>query len=271
MYSFKRFRIFIIIILAVIIIGTIGMMMIEHLSFLDAFYFTIVTIATVGYGDIHPVTAGGKVFSIFLIIIGIGTFLTLLTNIVQWLVQRRQNTLHKHRLNMLIGVFFTEAGNRLLQTFTQFDPNIDNVRKDFIVTAEWSAKDFTHLKTRLRRYEHIINPSSIELEALYLDLKEKGDFFVRQLENTDLVENEQFAELLWAAVHLRDELAARTTFIKLPESDIAHLVNDMKRVYSLLTLQWIDYMQYLKNRYPFLFSLALRTNPFVENPSAIVE
>ena len=71
-------------------------------------------------------------------------------------------------------------------------------------------------------------------------------------------------------VHLRDELAARSTLTGLPETDIAHLANDVKRAYSLLTRQWIEYMLYLKNRYPFLFSLALRTNPFVENPSAIV-
>ena len=45
---------------------------------------------------------------------------------------------------------------------------------------------------------------------------------------------------------------------------------DIKRAYGLLTRQWLDYMQYLKNRYPFLFSLALRTNPFAESASAIV-
>jgi hypothetical protein len=72
-------------------------------------------------------------------------------------------------------------------------------------------------------------------------------------------------------VHLRDELAARTTFTNLPATDTAHIANDVKRAYSLLTLQWIDYMQYLKNRYPFLFSLALRTNPFVENPSPVIK
>ena len=271
MYSIKRFWLYLLIIIAVIIIGTIGMMLIENLSLLDAFYFTIVTIATVGYGDISPATTAGKIFSIFLIVIGIGTFLTMLTNMVQWFIQRRQNSMHQHRLNMLIGVFFTEAGNRLLHTFTKFDPNIASVRKDFIVTAQWSAEDFNQLKKRLSRYEHNIDSAKLNLEELYLYLMEKGDFFVRQLENTDLVENIQFTELLWAIVHLRDELAARPGFTDLPETDISHFANDIKRAYSLLTLQWIHYMQYLKTRYPFLFSLALRTNPFVENPSAIVK
>jgi hypothetical protein len=179
--------------------------------------------------------------------------------------------MHKQRLNMLIGVFFTEAGNQLLHTFTSFDPNIGSVRKDFIVTAEWSEKEFTQLRKRLNGYEYTVDPTLLDLDGLHRYLKEKGDLLLRQLENADLVENETFAELLWAVVHLRDELAARPAFTNLPEADIAHLANDVKRAYSLLTRQWTDYMLYLKNRYPFLFSLALRTNPFVENPSAVIQ
>ena len=270
MNNFKRFWI-LLLPLAVIIIGTGGMMAIEHLSFIDALYFTFVTIATVGYGDITPVTAGGKIFSIFLIIIGIGTFLTILTRIAERLLHRRERNMHRQRLNMLIGVFFTEAGNPLLHIFTRFDPNIGGIRKDFTVTAQWTDKEFTHLRKRLSGYEHTIDHNLLDLDLLHRYLQEKGDLFIRQLENADLIENETFTELLWAVVHLRDELAARSALTKLPESDIVHLANDVKRAYSLLTRQWLEYMVYLKNRYPFLFSLAVRTNPFVENPSAIVK
>src|SRR4030042_1446805 len=142
MNSFKRFRYLLLLPVGVVIIGTIGFMIIEGLTFLDALYFTIVTMSTVGYGDILPTTAAGKIFALFIIIIGIGTFLTLLTSVAQWLVQRRQLTMHRHRLNMLVGVFFTEVGNRLLHTFAKLDPNITEVRKDFLVTAQWAEKEF---------------------------------------------------------------------------------------------------------------------------------
>jgi voltage-gated potassium channel len=255
---------------AVVIIGTIGFMIIESLSFLDALYFTVVTISTVGYGDVSPATTGGKIFAIIIIIIGIGAFLTLLTSLAQWLIQRRQLSLHKHRLNMLIGVFYTEVGNKLLHTFSRFDPNISSLRKDFMVTAQWSAAEFQQLKKRLNTYKHNIDAALLDLEEIRGYLREKGDLLVHQLENPDIVENETYAELLWAIVHLRDELVARPTLKGLPQTDIEHLVIDVERAYSLLTREWIDYMQYLKDRYPFLFSLALRTNPFVESPSAIV-
>jgi voltage-gated potassium channel len=271
MFSFKRLKYLLLLPVAVVITGTIGFMIIQNLSFLDALYFTIVTISTIGYGDILPTTTGAKIFALIIIIFGIGSFLTLLTSAAQWLIERQQHGMHQHRLNMLIGVFFTEAGNRLLHTFTGFDPNIGGVRQDFLVTAHWSAAEFQQLKKRLKAYEYTIDPARLDLEGMHRYLDTRGDLLVRQLENADIIENETYAELLWATVHLRDELAARPSFANLPSSDTAHIANDVKRAYSLLTLQWIDYMQYLKSRYPFLFSLALRTNPFVENPSVVVK
>ena len=102
-------------------------------------------------------------------------------------------------------------------------------------------------------------------------LKEKSDLLLRQLENSDLIEHEAFTELLWATVHLRDELVYRYDFDVLPESDLQHLSGDVKRVYGLLTRQWLDYLLHLKVQYPYLFSLALRTNPYVKIPSVIVK
>ena len=101
-------------------------------------------------------------------------------------------------------------------------------------------------------------------------LGEKGDLLLRQIENPDLIEHGAFTELLWATVHLRDELMSRKNLNGLPETDLAHLANDARRVYSNLVGQWLDYLLHLKRRYPYLLSLALRTNPFVENPSTII-
>ena len=267
----KKIRLLIILPVAVLLIGTVGFMLLEDLSFIDAFYFTIVTISTVGYGDIAPTTAASKGFSIFLIIIGIGTFLTIVTTVTQMLVQSSQNRVRRRRLNMLIGVFYTEIGNQLLRIVTRFDPEIDNVRQEFMVHNEYTEVEFNQLRRRLRRYDFTVSSEKVDLNILFEFLTEKGDLLVRELENPDLVEHEYFTELLWAVVHLRDELLSRDRLTDLPESDMAHLANDVIRIYRLITLQWITYMQYLKGAYPFLFSLALRTNPFVEEPSAIVE
>ena len=79
--AIKRLRILLSLPIVVLIIGTSGFMLLEKLSFIDAIYFTIVTISTVGYGDIHPTTLAGKIFGIVLIFIGIGTFLSIVTSL----------------------------------------------------------------------------------------------------------------------------------------------------------------------------------------------
>jgi hypothetical protein len=57
----------------------------------------------------------------------------------------------------------------------------------------------------------------------------------------------------------------------MPKADINHLAGDIKRVYHLLVSEWIAYMKFLKNSYPFLFSLAIRTNPFNKTASVLIE
>ena len=59
-----KLRVFLLIFLAILLLGSIGFMWVEQLSALDAFYFSIVTIATVGYGDVCPSTQAGKILAI---------------------------------------------------------------------------------------------------------------------------------------------------------------------------------------------------------------
>jgi len=58
--------------------------------------------------------------------------------------------------------------------------------------------------------------------------------------------------------------------LRLPKSDYEHLGGDIKRVYSLLTREWLNYMKYMRGNYPCLFALAVRTNPFDPKASVIV-
>ncbi|MFA6074288.1 MAG: potassium channel protein [Negativicutes bacterium] len=69
----KRAKFAFAILAAVIFFGSIGAHYFENLSWVDSFYFTFVTIGTVGYGDIVPVTVLGKIYACFLIIVGVGT------------------------------------------------------------------------------------------------------------------------------------------------------------------------------------------------------
>jgi hypothetical protein len=269
--NWKRIRLLVLLPIIVLIFGISGSMILLHLSFLDAFYFTIVTISTVGYGDISPVTGPSKIFCIVLIVVGIGTFLTVVSNIAQMLISQQQNRIRVRRLNMIIGVFFTEVGNQLLHIFTKYDPQINEIRQVCLLNQDCTEADFTRLKKRLQKFDFTIDSKLMDLDVLSDLLIKKGDSLLRQIENPDLVEHESFTDLLWSVVHLRDELIARKNLLNLPEKDREHLVNDIKRAYIALVARWIEYVQHLKRSYPYLFSLMLRTNPFSENPDAVIE
>ncbi len=70
----RQLRIAIIAISIIVVCGVVGFQIIEKLSLLDALWLTIITIATVGYGDIYARTSAGRAFTILLLIFGLGTF-----------------------------------------------------------------------------------------------------------------------------------------------------------------------------------------------------
>jgi hypothetical protein len=84
---------------------------------------------------------------------------------------------------------------------------------------------------------------------------------LRLLENPSLHEHESFAELLRAVFHLTEELSLEEDFCDASDADLKHLTADVNRCYGLLIREWDDYLSYLGANYPYLFSLAVRTNP----------
>ena len=109
-----------------------------------------------------------------------------------------------------------------------------------------------------------------DLPALCEYLQNGANLLLRLLENPILQEHGNFADLLRAIFHLREELLNRVDLIKLFDSDRKHLEGDITRVYKLLVFEWLTYMRYLKNNYGYLVSLAMRINPFDPKSTAVV-
>jgi len=266
-----RLRFYLVALLVVMALGTFGFMLLEDLPLLDAFYFAIVTITTVGYGDIHATTTAGKVLSILLILMGVGTFLGVVANGTEMMLQRRDNLARLKKINMLIGVFFSEVGTRLLSDFSDSDPKLPQIRKELVVTGKWTDQDFLRVSKMLKSHRVEVDIRKVRLEEMKDFLLRKRAFLVGLLESPMLLEHEAFTELLRAVFHLVEELAFREDLRRLPDSDRAHLAGDMGRAYKYMVHQWLDYMRYLKEHYPYLFSLAMRTNPFDNEASPVVE
>lgn len=257
-----RLKIFLLVFVIIMALGTIGFMIIEKTSLVDSAYFVIVTMATVGYGDVHPVTEWGKIFSVILIITGVGTFLGVVANVTEIMLSRREIEGRMQKLNMVIGVFFSEVGIDLLSAFSRYDPAFDAIRPDLLIRGAWNDGDFARAAKKAMTHEYGVTTERVDLAELKGFFGARRDFLVRLLENPVLLEHQTFTDLLRAVFHLAEELAYRKSFDGMARADLDHLATDIKRVYHLLVGEWIVYMKYLKNNYPFLFSLAVRTNPF---------
>ena len=197
-------------------------------------------------------------------------WIILFTLILNQLLARREKETRLSKLNMLIGCFFSECGTVLMKTLPDFDPNREHLGKYLSLTDEWSRKEFAAARKFVRTFDYSITINTDKLDELKRFLIEKRTFLLWLLDNPSLLEHESFSNLMMSIFHLTDELSYREDLKNLPDTDYAHLIIDIKRVYSSLMPEWIQYMQYQKSSYPYFYSLSMRINPLIPNPSPVV-
>lgn len=82
--------------------GTAGYMLIQQWDFFDSLYMTVITVATVGFGEVHPMSTGGRIFTIFLTLGGVGTAFYILTSIVQATLDSEFGVFRRSRMDARI-------------------------------------------------------------------------------------------------------------------------------------------------------------------------
>jgi hypothetical protein len=195
----------------------------------------------------------------------------LVTLIIHQLLTLREKRAMLEKLNMVIGAFFSEVGTHLLKFISDFDPHVDDIKKKLIIKKDWTERNFKNVRRELLNFSYAVDSKKIDLGSLQNFLASKRDFLLRLLENPNLLEHESFTDLLWAVFHATEELIHRKDVRNLPASDYEHISGDIKRMYRALVLEWLDYMLHLRDNYPYLFSLSLRTNPFDEKATPEVK
>lgn len=246
----KRFWNWQVILGLVLIVLSVAVYLIHYAIFRDAHHIFIYLI-----GDIA--------FVFFEVLI--------VTLVIHSLLHYREKQVLLKKLNMVIGAFFSEVGTSLIKDFSVFDPEAYKVAQKLVVADDWSDEKFLKTRAFFKDYECLIDHKRGDMEGLKNFLLEKRQFLLNLLGNPNLLEHESFTNLLWAVFHLTDELSHRKDLKNLPESDYEHLAGDIKRAYDELIAEWLAYMKHLKDNYPYLFSLAMRTNPFDANVSVEVK
>jgi voltage-gated potassium channel len=97
MSPFRRLRVSLALLVAVAAVGTFGFVSIEHFPLIDAVYMTVTTLTTVGFGEIHPLSPAGRLFTIGLICVGLATVYGVIGSALELLFEEHLRGAVEHR------------------------------------------------------------------------------------------------------------------------------------------------------------------------------
>lgn len=178
----------------VVIGGTVGYMDVEGWGFLDSLFMTLTTITTIGYGEVHPLTKSGVVFTILLIIFGVGTVAFAVRNATRMMLEGEfRNILGRKKVEQKIkelkdhyivcgfgrmGRLICRELDRKPVPYVIIEKNTDNITE-----AEWESsliikgdadKDDVLLKAGVDRARGLITVVSTDADNLYIVLTARG-------------------------------------------------------------------------------------------------
>jgi len=194
-------RLVALLILAVTVAGTAGYVLIEGWSWWDAFYMTVITITTVGYGEVHPLSTAGRVLTVAVILGGVGTFFygfgqfTALIAGGQ-LLERRERRRQVHMLDSLSDHFilcgFGRMGEIIAREFARqhtpfivIDRNPDRIHsamdQGFVAVEADASNEDVLRRVHIERARGLVAAVSTDAENVYAVLSArllKPDLFI---------------------------------------------------------------------------------------------
>ncbi len=175
----------------ILFVGVAGYSLLENMSFLDALYMTVITVATVGYREVTELSDAGKIFTIFLIITSFGIFAYAISSITQFIVEGEFNQFFKNRKkvdqiaklhNHVIICGFGRNGRQAAQVLKNHHQRFVVIEKDNNITDNITHKyrhlvlngdasnDETLLKAGIQRARAIITTLPNDADNLFIVL-----------------------------------------------------------------------------------------------------
>jgi voltage-gated potassium channel len=187
--------------LTIIAVGVIGYTFIEGWKFLDALYMTIITITTVGYFEVHPLSTAGRIFTIFLIVGGVGGAFYTLVSIVQYVVEGHfGTTLGRRRMKTRIAQLkehfilcgFGRVGEEIARTFKEegisfvvIDNRPDCIARltptEYLYVEGDATSDEVLREAGVERARGLVSAVGTDADNIYITLSARGlrpDLFI---------------------------------------------------------------------------------------------
>lgn len=192
--DYFRFVVPIGILFLLVAIGTLGYFVIDDYSLFDAFYMTVITIATVGYGEVAPLSGAGKLFTVFLIITSFGTFAYAVSAITRFVIDGEFNQFYKNKKvseaidklsDHVIICGYGRNGRQAAHVLKKHDRRFVVIENSAIVTEAInhkfselvlngdSTKDETLIKAGIYRAQALITTLPVDADNLFIVLTAK--------------------------------------------------------------------------------------------------
>jgi voltage-gated potassium channel len=179
---------------ALLVLGVAGYMLIEGWAFLDALYMTVTTVTTVGFREVKPLSDGGRVFTIFLILFGVGVAFYILTTLVATVVEgdlglalgvRRMRGRIEALKDHYILCGFGRVGEEIAREFSDrkisfvivesVPESLERARKKGLLIVEGdAATDATLLEAGVQRARCLLAASDSDAGNTYIVLAAKA-------------------------------------------------------------------------------------------------
>ncbi len=185
----RKLKIALTLLVLVMLIGTVGFVFIEGWRPLDALYMTTITLSTVGFQEVHPLSPAGRIFTIFLIISGLGIFIFGVSAVGSFIAEGQLSGLVRRRRmenriqgmsNHFIVCGMDETGQRIIEEFQRAHApfvvierdkeKIEkfNVSPEIVVLEGDATEDEVLIKAGIERAQGLVTALALDTDNLFV-------------------------------------------------------------------------------------------------------
>lgn len=180
----------VILLAVIVVIGTIGYIVIENQNLLNSFYMVIITITTIGYGETFPLGTGGEIFTLILIVAGVGTVGYTLVSGVEFMIENSLTGIMGRRkmrkeIEAMVGHYilcgYGRVGQRIADDLEDAGANFVIIERDQAAAEKAQQKglptiradatsDVTLKEANIEKARGLVTALSSDAENLYITL-----------------------------------------------------------------------------------------------------